>query len=100
MSHSTNIILRLVAATLGAYGASVVFSLAIVPVFVFALSSQLSDAVYAATMWSYVVFFLVFIASFAVASVTRLYFYLFIFSGCCFGTFLLANAWNPLATSI
>lgn len=98
MSDSSNIILRLIAATVGAYGISVLFSLAIVPIFVLLLSSQLSDAVYSATMWSYVVFFLVFIASFAVSSVKRLYLALLAISGACFGIFFLANLLYPLAT--
>ena len=100
MSTSTNIILRLIAATIGAYGVAVVFSLALVPVLVFALSSQLSDAVYSATIWSYIVFFLVFIASFSVSSVKRLYLSLLAISGCCYGVFLLADAFYPLALDI
>lgn len=98
MSNSTYIILRLLAATLGAYGISVVFSLAIVPVFIFVLSSQLSDAVYAATMWSYVIFFLIFIASFAISSVKKLYLSLFAISGCCYGVFLLGSNLSPITT--
>lgn len=98
MSNSTNIILRLIAATVVAYGVSVIFSLAIVPVFIFALSSQLSDAVYAATMWSYVIFFLIFIASFASSSVKKLYFSLLAISGCCYGILLLASTFSPMVT--
>lgn len=100
MSNSINISLRLLAATLGAYGVSVVFSLAIVPVFILVLSSQLSDAVYAATMWSYVIFFLIFIASFAVSSVKKLYLYLLMISGCCYGVFLVANTLYPLVSDV
>jgi hypothetical protein len=98
MSNSANIILRLIAATVGAYGVSAIFSLAIVPVFIFILSSRLSDAVYAATMWSYVIFFLIFIASFAISSVKKVYFSLLAISGCCYGVFLLASTFSPMGT--
>ncbi len=65
--------LHLVAATLGAYALAVASSLAMVPLFIKLLGSLLTDAVYAATMWSYVVFFAVFICAFSVGSLKRLY---------------------------
>lgn len=97
MHYSINISLRLFSATVGAYIVSILFSLGLVPVLVLLLSSELSDAVYAATMWSYVAFFLVFIASFSVAAVKRLYLILFTLSVCFYGIFLVAN---PLITSV
>lgn len=97
MHYSINISLRLFAATVGAYIVSILFSLGLVPVLVLLLSSELSDAVYAATMWSYVAFFLVFIASFSVAAVKRLYLILFTLSVCFYGIFLVAT---PLITSV
>lgn len=97
MHYSINISLRLFAATVGAYIVSILFSLGLVPILVLLLSSELSDAVYAATMWSYVAFFLVFIASFSVATVKRLYLILLTLSVCFYGIFLFAN---PLITSV
>lgn len=83
MTNTLNIVLRLIVATLGAYALAVASSLAMVPLFILMLSSLLSDAVYAATMWSYVVFFIVFICAFSVNSVKRLYLGLFISCGVC-----------------
>ncbi len=97
MHYSINISLRLLAATIGAYILSILFSLALVPLLVLSLNSQLSDAVYAATMWSYVAFFLVFIAAFSVATVKRLYFILLSLSGTLYGIFSLAN---PFISSV
>ncbi|REL34678.1 hypothetical protein [Thalassotalea euphylliae] len=73
MSNTLTITLRLLAATLGAYALAVASSLAMVPLFIKLLGSLVTDAVYAATMWSYVVFFAVFICAFSVSSLKRLY---------------------------
>ncbi|WP_147302246.1 hypothetical protein [Thalassotalea euphylliae] len=73
MPNTLTITLRLVAATLGAYALAVASSLAMVPLFIKLLGSLVTDAVYAATMWSYVVFFAVFICAFSVGSLNRLY---------------------------
>jgi len=83
MTFSRDVFFRLIAAALGGYLCAVLFSFALVPVLVAVLSSQLGDAVYAATMWSYVCFFIVFIMSFAVGSVKRLYAYLISFCFIC-----------------
>ena len=64
MPNTLTIALRLVAATFGAYALAVASSLAMVPIFIKLLGSLVTDAVYAATMWSYVVFFAVFICAF------------------------------------
>lgn len=77
MPYSLNITLRLLTATIGAYGIAILVSLALVPLFTNFLNSELSDAVYAATMWSYVVFFFTFIASFATNSLKQLFFFFF-----------------------
>lgn len=89
MTYSTQIIFRIIAATLGAYFVSVLFSLAAVPAMTFLIGSRLSDAVYSSTLWSYVVFFLVFIASFSIATVKRLYLSLLALSACFYGVFVL-----------
>ncbi|MAG77413.1 MAG: hypothetical protein CL811_11705 [Colwelliaceae bacterium] len=91
MSKTLNVTLRFTAATLGAYAFAVCASLAMVPSFVFLLDSQLSDAVYAATLWSYVVFFLVFIASFSIESVKKLYVTLMLLSLLCMAFSSFAN---------
>ena len=70
--------LRIFSATAIAYGMAVVFSFALVPIFLLGFSSVISDAVYFSIMLSYVVCFAVAIASFSVTSVKRLYLSLFI----------------------
>ncbi|REL25913.1 hypothetical protein DXX93_04595 [Thalassotalea euphylliae] len=83
MSNTLTLTLRLIAATLGAYAMAVASSLAMVPLFIKLLNSLLADAVYAATMWSYVVFFAVFICAFSVSSIRRLYLGLLVSGALC-----------------
>ena len=73
MSYSVQIVLRILAATLGAYLVSAVASFALVPLLQLGGVSLLSDAVYYSVMLAYVVFFLLVIACFAMASVLRVY---------------------------
>jgi len=73
MSYSSQIILRLLAATLGAYMVSAAASFALVPLLQLGGVSLLSDAVYYSVMLAYLVFFLLVIACFAMASVLRVY---------------------------
>lgn len=91
MTYSTQIFFRILAATFGAYFVSVLFSLAAVPAMTLLIGSRLSDAVYASTLWSYVVLFLVFIACFSIATVKRLYFSLLALSASFYSMFVFTS---------
>lgn len=77
MPYSVLIFLRVLAATLGAYLVSAAVSFALVPLLQLNGFLLLSDAVYFSVMLTYVVFFLLVIACFALVSVGRLYALLF-----------------------
>jgi len=73
MTHTVEVLLRCIAAIVGGYALSALFSVALVPVFVHGLESSLSSSVLIATMLSYMVFFVVIIMSFCRISLKGLY---------------------------
>lgn len=73
MSYPLQISLRILAATAGGYATSVATSFALVTLLYHLGGSLLSDGVYYSVMLAYPIFFTLFILSFSIKSVPRLY---------------------------
>ena len=73
MNFQLTILLRFLAATVGAYLSAIATSFAFVQLLMHLDMPLLGDAVYFSLMLSYLVFFLLFIACFAMASIKRIY---------------------------
>lgn len=73
MSKKLSVVSRCIAASIGGYAISILFSLAVVPLFALILFLTINEAVMLASMLSYLVFFFIIIASFSKKSARLLW---------------------------
>jgi len=98
MTHSKQVWLRCITATIGGYAISSGFSIAMVPALTLWLNYTLSTSVLITTMLSYLCYFIVIILSFCLPTLLSLWRNLFIFCALLLLCYQMATSNKPLVS--